>query len=257
MMMPLPILTAKPLLPDSTIVAEIKFESPKKSATNALAGDFVERTRRADLRDAGAMHHHHEVRHGQRFGLIVGDVDNRSADAAMDMLDLGLHLLAQLLVERAERLIHQQQARPRHQRPRHGNALLLPARELARIARCQVPKLHERQHLGDALARFFARELGAHPQRESDVVRDRHVREQRVGLKHHADVALVRRHVGDRPIVDEDVALIGGEKPRDQIERGGLARTARPQQRHESARRHIQRNVVNGGCRAECLAELA
>ena len=52
----------------------------------------------------------------------------------MDALDFDLHLLAQLLVERAERLVHQQQARRRNQGARHRDALLLAAGELARIA---------------------------------------------------------------------------------------------------------------------------
>src|SRR5438445_19725 len=51
------------------------------------------------------MHQHDQVRHGQRFGLIVRDIDERRADAPMDALDLELHLLAQFLVECAERLV--------------------------------------------------------------------------------------------------------------------------------------------------------
>jgi hypothetical protein len=72
---------------------------------------LVERPRRTDLGDARLVHHHDQVRHCQRLGLVVSDVDDRGADAAVDALDFGLHLLAQLLVERAERLVHQQQAR--------------------------------------------------------------------------------------------------------------------------------------------------
>ena len=218
---------------------------------------FVERTRRADLRDAGLMHHHDDVGHGQGLGLVVRDVDDGGADGAMDALDLDLHLLAQLLVQRAERLIHQQQARPRNQRARHRHALLLAARELARIALRKMRELHQREHLGDARMRRFARELRAHAQREADIVRHRHVRKQRVGLEHHADIALVRRHVGDRALVEQDVAGIGSDEAGDQIERGGLARSARAQQRHECAGRHVERDAVDRLHRTERLGEIA
>ena len=49
------------------------------------------------------------VRHGQRLTLIVGDVDHGETEVFVYVLDLVLHLLAQVLVERAQRLIHQHQ----------------------------------------------------------------------------------------------------------------------------------------------------
>ena len=50
----------------------------------------------------------------------------------LDRAQLVLHLLAQLQVERAERLVEQQHARPVHERARERHALALAARELAR-----------------------------------------------------------------------------------------------------------------------------
>ena len=49
-------------------------------------------------------------------------------------LQLELHLLAQLQVERAERLVEQQHARPVDERARERDALALAARELDRLA---------------------------------------------------------------------------------------------------------------------------
>ena len=49
-------------------------------------------------------------------------------------LELDLHLLAELEVERAERLVEQQHLRPVHQRPRERDALPLATRQLARPA---------------------------------------------------------------------------------------------------------------------------
>ena len=52
----------------------------------------------------------------------------------LDRLQLDLHLLAELEVERAERLVEQEDARPVDERARQRHALALAARELARAA---------------------------------------------------------------------------------------------------------------------------
>ena len=65
------------------------------------------------------------VGHRHRFGLIMGDIDHGDADLAMDAFELDLHLLAQILVERAQRLVEQQHIRIEHQPARQGDALLL------------------------------------------------------------------------------------------------------------------------------------
>ena len=72
------------------------------------------------------------------------DVDERDADLALQALQLDLHLLAQLQVERAERLVEQQHRRPVHERTRQRDALALPAAELARPA---VLEAGERHHV--------------------------------------------------------------------------------------------------------------
>jgi len=57
----------------------------------------------------------------------MGHVDNGDAKLFVDMLDLVLHMLAQLLVERAEGFVHQHQFRLEHQRAGQRDALLLSA----------------------------------------------------------------------------------------------------------------------------------
>ena len=80
------------------------------------------------------------------------------------------------------------------------------------------------------------RDLAArHPVRlqpERDVVGDPHVREQRVGLQHHADAALGRRQVGDVAAGQPDGAGRRPDEPGERVERGRLARPAGPEQRH-------------------------
>ena len=72
------------------------------------------------------------MRHG--LLLIVRHVHERDADVLLDALELDLQLLAQAQVERAERLVEQQRARPVDQRAGERDALLLAAGELRRLA---------------------------------------------------------------------------------------------------------------------------
>jgi hypothetical protein len=64
----------------------------------------------------------------------VGHVDHGHAQALVQVLDLHLHVFAQLLVERAERFVHQHQLRFEHQRPGQRHTLLLAAGQLRRVA---------------------------------------------------------------------------------------------------------------------------
>ncbi len=80
----------------------------------------------------------------------MGDVQHGRAELAADPDDLELERLAELAVERAERLVHQQQARLEHDRARQRDPLLLPARHLARVALGQVAQLDELEGVGDA-----------------------------------------------------------------------------------------------------------
>ena len=66
----------------------------------------------------------------------------------MHQLELGF--AAQLLVERRQRLVEQQHARPLDQRARERDALALAAGELMRLAALKAVELDQRQHLVDA-----------------------------------------------------------------------------------------------------------
>ena len=83
---------------------------------------------------------------------VVRDVDEGGADVVLDRLQLQLHLLAELHVQRPERLVEKQRRRRVHERTREGDALLLPARELSRPTALEALELDDAQHLGDASA---------------------------------------------------------------------------------------------------------
>ena len=82
----------------------------------------------------------------------MGHVDERDADLALDALELELHRLAQLEVERAERLVEQQRARVVHERAGQRDALLLAAGELRGLALGEVGEPDDLEQLVDAPA---------------------------------------------------------------------------------------------------------
>ena len=67
--------------------------------------------RRADLLDPALVEDGDPVAHRERLLLVVRDVDERHPELLLDLLQLDLHLLAQLQVERAERLVEQERPR--------------------------------------------------------------------------------------------------------------------------------------------------
>ena len=79
------------------------------------------------------------------------DVDERDPDLVLDPLQLELHLLAELQVERAERLVEQQHPRVVDDRARERDALLLAAGELRRLALLAAREVDELEHSERAL----------------------------------------------------------------------------------------------------------
>ncbi len=84
----------------------------------------------ADLFDFSAIEDRDAIRHRQRLRLVVCHKDDRQLEPPMQVPDVQLHLFAQLLVQRAERLVHQDHFWLEDQGTRQGNPLLLTAREL-------------------------------------------------------------------------------------------------------------------------------
>ena len=71
-------------------------------------------------------------------------------EALLEVLDLELHLLAELPVERAERLVHQDQPGLEDQGAGQGHPLLLAAGELGRPPVVQAGQLDQLEGLRDA-----------------------------------------------------------------------------------------------------------
>ena len=77
----------------------------------------------------------------------MGDEEEGDADLALDRLELDLHLLAQLEVEGAERLVEQQHSGPVDQGAGQRDPLPLAAGELRRPAVAVAGEPHRGQRL--------------------------------------------------------------------------------------------------------------
>src|SRR5215470_4576356 len=219
-------------------------------------GRLVDVARGAYLLDPAAAHHRDAIRHGQRLALIVGDVDGGDPDFALELLELELHAVAELLVERAQRLVEEEHGGARDEGAGQGHSLLLTARELARIASPVRGKLHEGEGLSDPPLDLRARHAG-HAKSEGHVLEDGAVGEQRVVLEDHAHVAAVGRHLVHALALDEDVARRRFHEARHRTEARGLSAAGGAEEREELARLHGEGDAVEGQRLAVALDETA
>ena len=217
---------------------------PQEVGHVGVAGLLVHLARHADLHDPAGVHHRQPVGHGQRFLLVVGDVEERDADPLLQRLQLDLERPPQLGVQRAERLVEQQHRGVEHQRPGQRHPLLLAAGQHAGAPLGVLGHLHQVQRLADLLADLGLGQAAV-AQAERHVVEHVQEREQRVALEHRVDVAPVRRDAGHVRAVQQD--LPGGRllEARDQPQGGGLATAGRAEQREELPAGHRQVNAVH------------
>ena len=178
--------------PSRSSVPSRWFMSPMKSATNGRRRPVVDLRGRGELVDVARVHDGDAVGHRHRLLLVVRDHDEGDADVALDPLELDLHRLAQLEVERAERLVEQQHLRVHDERAGERDALLHAARELRGLGLLAPGEAHQLERLVGLLVALLLADL-ALLEAVGDVVEHGHVREQRVGLEDRVDVALVRR----------------------------------------------------------------
>src|SRR5438105_1706920 len=198
----------------------------------ARAWPVVNIGRCADLLDLAGIHHRDPVGHGECFLLVVGDEDHGQTEFALQLLQLELHRLPQLLVERAERFVAKQHPRFDHDGAGQGDALLLAPGELAGAAILVPDELHLCQRIGD-LAGNRGAFHAAHAQTEGNVFTDRAMRKQSIVLEYHSHVALIRRHMRDIDPTDLDDAFGRRLEAGYHSERRRLAAAGGSQQREE------------------------
>src|SRR6266571_4821236 len=211
--------------------------------------------RRAQLLQTSLVHHADAVGDGQRLLLVVRDEERRGADLQLHAPDLITQAAADLGVERRQGLVEQEDLGLDRERARQGDALLLATGKLVRVAFRKPGKADELEHrVCAALALLLVD--AAHLQAERHVLSRGHVREERVGLENHADVAPVGAEGRDVGAAKKDLAACYLVEARDQPERGGLAAARRPQQGHQLARRERERELVERHDAREDAAQL-
>src|SRR5262245_23926199 len=215
-----------------------------------LVGLHLERARMRQLdaeivghaRRAGGEHDHAGAEK-HRLGDAVGDEDDGLLRLLPDAQQLKVHLLARERVERAERLVHQDELGIVNERARDRRALLHAAGELVGVSVFLALEAHEREEVAGASAAC------GHGQTE-DFGGQQHVVdhappfEQQRRLKHHADVARGIERLRRRA----DLELAGVERVEacEKLEQRGLAAAGGPDQRHELARLHVERRLGDG-----------
>ncbi len=186
-------------------------------------------------------------RHGHRLDLVVGDVEQRRAGFRLDALQFDAQVRAELRIERAQRLVHQEYPGIAHQRTADGDTLHLAARKRRRLVLQLVGDLQDLGNLLDLpLDRRLRRLQERRFQGELQVLADGEVRIERILLEHHGDIALGGLEALHRPAVDVDLSAVGNVEAGDHAQRRRLARARRAEQDDEGAVRHRQRDIVEG-----------
>ena len=211
----------------------------------------VELRRIRHLLEAPLVQDGDAVRHGHRLVLVVGDVERRDVETPLDVADLFLHVGAELPVERAQGLVHEEGRGIEDQGAGQGHALLLAAAQLARAPGREPREADELEHPLDAGPDLDA----GHPakaEREGDVVEHAQVGEEGVVLEDDPEIPFVRGAQDDGCPIDPDVAAGRHEEPGQHHEKRRLARSARPEQRDELTLGDAEAHVPDGDHVAEC-----
>ncbi len=116
-------------------------------------------------------------------------------------------------------------------------------------------KLDETEHFLDRRVDFGLR-LARNPQTECHVLGNGHVWKQRIGLKDHADIALVWLEIDNIFAIDFNCALIGTFKARNHTQNRGLATARWAEEGNEFALFDSEVEIVDDGSGAEALFQV-
>src|SRR5688572_20038257 len=217
---------------------------PEKACDPVVDRSCPERLRRRNLRQAPLAKHRNPVAQGERFAHVVGDVNGGEREPLEQGTKVVLEPKPKRPVEGAERLVEEQDARSRRQRPCERDALRLAAGQGRHVAVVGAGKSEEDERLGAAstpLVVGAARHSGA----EADVARDVAVGEQGSVLEDEPDAAAVGRHLGHVGAVQEHAAGGRSLEPRGDPKERRLPRAARAEHGEPLPRRHVEGDIVH------------
>ncbi|MCY1519116.1 hypothetical protein D9M68_538550 [compost metagenome] len=180
-----------------------------------------------------------------RLGDRMGNEEDGGPGFLPEAQQLFVQLVARDLVERAEGLIHQQDAGPGHQRAGDRHALALAARQFVRHRLFTPLQSDESQ-------KFFRIRVGRARFALSDQQRETHIvdhvapRQQRCFLENEGEIAALAR-LARRLAMHGHGAIGDVHEIRDRSQQGGLAAAGRAEHGHERAGRYLDRDVGECG----------
>ena len=186
----------------------------------------------------------------------MGDIDDRRIELRLDLGQLHPHLHAQRSIQVGQRFIEQEHAGLAHDGAPDCHPLALAAREVLGPALKQVLDLQGLGSSGHLSGDLALRHLGD-LQPEAHVGRHRHMRVQRVRLKHHGNAALGRLVVGDIGAVEQHLAVGALLQAGNHAKQGGLTAARWAHEDTELAMGDIQVKPVDDRDLTKGLADLA
>ena len=179
----------------------------------------------------------------------MGDHDRGQAELAVQLAKIVAQRIAGEGIERAERLVHQHDARLCGERARHADALALAAGEFMRqavaVLRAVEPHqveqfVHPRGNLGGRRAQQL--------RRDADIAGDAEMRKQPAALEDIADPPAQRNRIDISHVLafDRDRAAVGLDQPVGEPQQRGLARAGAADDGQKLALGDLERDVVDG-----------
>ena len=200
---------------------------------------------RAGLGDPALADDGDPLSHAQGLELVGRGVEHGHAELAVEPLELGAGVVAQLGVEVGQRLVEQEQLRATDQRPADGDPLLLATRGRGGLSAQRVADAEEFGSLLHPAVDLPPLDPGL-AQGIGQVLADAEMRVEGEGLEDHRHPAPLNGSVGDITTGEPDPPGVQLLQPRDRAQRGGLPRRAGPKESHELPRLHGKRNPVQG-----------
>ncbi len=168
---------------------EVHLGRADKASDKTIHRVVIEFHRRTHLFDLTVIHHHDFVGQRHRFYLIVRHINHGGFQLLMQFGDVQAHIDAQFGIQVRKRLIKHKHPRITHDGATNRHALALSTGELFRFAIQQVRQLQGfRHHLHLMANLIFCHAVDL--QAIAHVLRHRHVRIERIGLKHHCYAAV-------------------------------------------------------------------
>ena len=190
-------------------------------ATNRLSGSRYNSNGAPTCSITTSAQHDNLVGKCHRLDLIVGDVDHRRANLLVQTRNFDPHFNTQFGIEVRKGFVEQEHLGPAHNGTADADPLALATRQSGGLTIQIRFKLQDPGRLGH-FGIYLGFRMLVHPQPETHVFLDGHVRVKRVGLEHHRNASIRRICAGHIAGADIDLATRGFLQPGDHPQQCGF-----------------------------------